>query len=86
MPRQLLNVAQRTARFNDLLGQAGDERPSAGVARRAFDPEFTKLGVKPHRNSGGASGRPVGNINGTLVPEIVTEIVTETRLIVTVLL
>src|SRR6516164_3061926 len=73
MPSQLLNVAQRTARFNDLLGQAGDEGPSAGVARRTFDPEFAKLGVKPHRNGGGAiSSRPLAVDDGMIRQHFVT--------------
>lgn len=54
MPRQLLHVPQRTAGFDDLLCKAGDKRPPAGMARRAFDPEFAKPGVEPYRHGSGA--------------------------------
>jgi hypothetical protein len=60
MAGQLLHVAQRTAGFDDLLGQAGDECPPARVARRTLNPEFAKPGVEPYRDGGSAtSSRPL---------------------------
>ena len=41
---QLLNVAERTASFDDALGAARDEGAPAAVAGRAFE---AKLGVEP---------------------------------------